>query len=229
MTEKVDYSILIPAYNAEKTLGKLLSELKNLAIQSSEIIVVDDGSLDKTSAIALKHGTIVESLASNSGKGSALKRGFDIFVNRSDSDYLICMDADLQHPVNSIKQFIDKSAQNNRAVIVGKREINLKTMPAMRYLSNKITSFIISFISGANILDSQCGFRLIPKSVLKDVVCREDGFQFESEFILRCAEQDIPVEFVDIPTIYNKNGSSINHFSDTFKFIKLIFKEILRK
>lgn len=229
MTQKIVYSVLIPAYNAEKTIKTLLLELDKLDNKPSEVIVVDDGSYDLTHSIAQKHGSIVESLPVNSGKGKALKKGFEIFLDKLNTGTLICMDADLQHSPTSIDEFLNKSELVGESVIIGKRDINLKNMPLLRFLSNKITSFILGKLSGLQIPDSQCGYRLIPRNILMKFNCSENGFQLESEFILRCAEQKIPIEFVEIPTIYAKNGSHIRHVSDTYKFVRLVLKEMFRR
>ena len=101
-------------------------------------------------------------------------------------------------------------------------------MPILRYLSNTLTSFIISKITGQDIKDSQCGFRLIKKDVLDTINISENGFQFESEFILMCARKNIKMFFVNIPTVYNDSSSNISHFRDTYKFVRLIIREIFK-
>ena len=72
------------------------------------------------------------------------------------------------------------------------------------------------------IFDSQCGYRRYKISLLSDKEFKENGFQFESEILLKCINKDISIKHIDIPTIYNNSKSSIKNISDTFKFIKLI-------
>ncbi len=223
------YSVLIPAYNAQDTIGELIEQLHKVSINPDSIIIINDGSTDKTSEIVKSKNTIMFDLKNNSGKGSALKRGFDIFLTKTDSRYVLCMDADLQHPTSSIESFLERAEQENCSIVIGNRKFIIGQMPFLRYLSNTITSFILSKITGQKIKDSQCGFRLIKREVLNNFEMKENGFQFESEFILNCARENLQIGFVNIPTIYNHYGSNINHFKDTYKFTHLIIKEIYKK
>ena len=102
------FNILIPSYNASKTIQKLINELFQIKIDPENIIVVNDGSSDSTSIFAKELKVIVEDLKQNQGKGAALKKGFEYFIHNSKADFLLCMDADLQHPVESIPDFIIK-------------------------------------------------------------------------------------------------------------------------
>ena len=95
-------------------------------------------------------------------------------------------------------------------------------MPLHRRVSNYLTSSIISFLVKNKIFDSQCGYRRYKVSLLSDQKFKEDGFQLESEILLKCIDTNTPIKHIDIPTIYNDSKSSIKNISDTFKFIKLI-------
>ena len=81
--------------------------MKNLEHKPDKIYIIDDGSDDETSEIARHSGTNVTTLPENKGKGFALKTGFSEFIRSKDAEYLICMDADLQHPVASIPEFLE--------------------------------------------------------------------------------------------------------------------------
>ncbi len=223
------YDILIPAYNAEKTLPVLLQKINLLQNKPKNIFLVDDGSDDATAVISNKFHCYTIINKTNMGKGYSLKQGFNIFLKTSFSDYLICIDADLQHPVESIPDFLSLISKKKYPLIIGNRDKNFKIMPLSRVFSNRITSFIISKITGKNILDSQCGFRAIKREILNKINLKEDGFQLESEFILRSADLNYDIQFINIPTIYNENISYIHHYKDTIKFIKLIIKEIYNK
>lgn len=225
----INYQILIPAYNASKTIGRLLSQISGLKEQPKHVIVVNDGSDDDTENIIAQTSAKVITLSENSGKGMALKYGFDYFLKKTNDEYLLCMDADLQHPVSSITNFIELVSLKNAKFVIGKRKKSLKIMPWHRILSNFITSGIISFLSNQHIHDSQCGFRMIHRDVLMDMNLNESGFQLESEMILKAAEKNIRIEFINIPTIYNSSGSHINNWKDTFQFVLLILRTINNK
>jgi hypothetical protein len=146
-----------------------------------------------------------------------------------EADYVLFMDADLQHPVSSIPDFLALAKEKGSEFIIGKRNKSLNNMPLHRILSNFLTSFILSVLSGQKIWDSQCGFRLIHKDVLKKLKMSENGFQLESEMLIRAAEQNVSLDFIQIPTIYNSEKSNIGNFRDTYKFVSLIFKELVNR
>lgn len=136
------------------------------------------------------------------------------------------MDADLQHPVYAISNFLQYAQQHASRFIIGKRQLSIKKMPIHRLVSNYLTSLIISLLTGQKISDSQCGFRFIHKEVLERIHLIENGFQLESEMIMRAAEIPVPIDFVSIPTIYKSEKSNIGNIQDTFRFIVLIVREI---
>jgi glycosyltransferase involved in cell wall biosynthesis len=219
------YNILIPAYNASETIEELINQLFKLGIKPENIIIVNDGSLDETSSIAKDLNVNVIDLQQNMGKGAALIKGFDYFLQNTKADFLICMDADLQHPVNSIPDFLQK----NTKFVIGNRKKSLKTMPFHRILSNVITSKILSFVIGQKILDSQCGYRMIHRDVICNIELKEKGFQLESEIVVETAKMNVKIDFVDIPTIYNQSNSNINNVKDTIRFVRYVTKEMFKR
>ncbi len=223
------YDILIPAYNAQNTLPIIFEQINQLDEKPDTVFVVNDGSTDLTEQIALSSGAKLISLESNHGKGFALKEGYKAFKEQGQSDLLICLDADLQHPVISVPDFLDHANNRNSKIIIGNREKIPSKMPAARIISNRLTSSILSLLTGQNIKDSQCGYRLIHKNVLEKLELSEEGFQLESEFIIKAAQLNYKIEFVNIPTIYAGGNSYIHHFKDTVKFIRLILREIYKK
>jgi glycosyltransferase involved in cell wall biosynthesis len=222
----IRYDVLIPAYNAETTISKLLSQLSSLIQPPENIIVVDDGSQDNTVQICKNHKVRVIRNIENRGKGYVLKIGFKAFLEYSSTKYLLCLDSDLQHPVSSVPDFLRVAENKQSKFVLGVRKDRLKSMPGHRVLSNLITSYIISWFSGQDIKDSQCGFRLIHRDLLKKVKLAENGYQLESEMILYSAREGFLIDYVSIPTIYNDEKSYIGNFSDTFRFTRLIFREI---
>jgi len=222
----IRYNVLIPAYNAEKTISELLSQISVLTQPPDNIIVVDDGSLDKTTQICEKHNVRLIRNVENRGKGYVLKIGFKAFLEDATTEYLLCLDADLQHPVSSVPDFLRVAEEKNSKFVLGVRKDRLKSMPGHRVMSNLLTSHIISWFSGQKIMDSQCGFRLIHRDVLTKIKLTENGYQLESEMLLESAKEGFLIDWVSIPTIYNDEKSYIGNFSDTFRFTRLIFKEL---
>ena len=229
MNDQLNYEILIPAYNAGNTISALLEELGNLTRKPQKITVVNDGSQDDTRENCKRFAVEVINIEQNSGKGRALKNGIQDFLDRSSADYLLCMDADLQHPVSCVSDFLKTANQTGSQLIIGARPRSVKTMPVHRILSNAITSLILTRLTGQQIQDSQCGFRLIHRNVLQRLRLIENGYQFETEMLLKAADAGINLYFVPIPTIYQSEKSHMRNVRDTILFIKLIIRYLLKR
>jgi glycosyltransferase involved in cell wall biosynthesis len=225
----MQYHILIPAYNADETISRLLSELRTLKTKPRKIIVIDDGSLDQTVEKVKQHNICLIRLEKNYGKGYALQKGITLFLKENTSDFLLTMDADLQHPVQSIPDLLAFAENKNMDLIIGAREFSFKNMPLHRVLSNKITSWILSQVTGLKIPDSQCGFRLIHREFLSELHLKETGFQVESEMIITAARLKKEIGFVFIPTVYRSGVSNIKNIRDTIHFVRLIVQTLAKK
>ncbi len=227
---KIVYDIVIPAYNAQNTLPAIIEAIHHLNHRPNTIIVVDDGSTDQTTQLVSEFGGVQTiRLKSNMGKGRALRSGIEHFLQAGQSDYLLMMDSDGQHPVKSIPEFLNLAQRVNADIIIGHRTQKIGKMPAARIFSNTISSLITSWVIGQKIPDSQCGFRLLKRSVLKTLRLTEDGFQIETELIVKASKQGFTFDFVPIPTIYDGQKSYIKHVNDTIRFLKIILGEIVNR
>jgi glycosyltransferase involved in cell wall biosynthesis len=218
------FAVIIPAYNSERTIGDVISRVAQVVPELS-IIVVNDGSVDETVKLCETAGVQVLSYPQNQGKGAALKQGF-LKALESDYDAVLTLDADGQHPPELIPKFIECFEQKSVDIVIGSRMDSLKNMPFSRILSNKITSWLISQRIQQHVADSQCGFRLIRRTVIENLRLNSDKFDFESEIIIKAGLAGYQICSVPIETIYNDYGSSINHVTDTFRFIKLFWKSL---
>ncbi len=215
--------ILIPAYNAAQQLEKLITQIK-VMVPAIDILVINDGSTDETSSIAKSQNCIVLTNETNQGKGYSLKRGFSYAIDK-EYDYLITIDADLQHCPEDISRFINDTGKDQ--ISIGTRELSLNKMPLSRWLSNNLTSLMVSVFGGKVIRDSQSGFRMFDLKVLKKMKAESNRFDFESELLFQTGLFNIKINEVPIMTIYNNENSSISHFGDTIRFIKQIWKRIM--
>jgi glycosyltransferase involved in cell wall biosynthesis len=208
--------ILIPAYNSASSLEKVLRGLKNYP--DLLILVVDDGSTDNTSEIATSLGAEIIRHSQNCGKGAALQSGFS-YAEHKNIDFIITQDADEQHPVDCIREFLALHRSHPAAVLLGCRKRS-REMPLHRKLSNAISAFLISIRIGRKIYDVQCGFRLIPKPFYSWELSKITGFIYESEVLIALAKNNVQFKFVSIPTIYHgENKSKMTYFDSTFGFI----------
>jgi len=217
------FLVLIPAYNAGLTISELIKKTSKF-VNKSDIVVVDDGSKDQTFAIAQKAGAVVLKHKRNKGKGEALKTGFRYALEQN-YHALITMDADLQHDPESIPDFI-RMADSTSGIIIGTRKRNLEILPFARWLTNNLTSAIVSVLSGQSIRDSQSGYRLIWTHVLKDLKLESKKYDLESEILIKAKRKGFKISEIPIKTIYGGGKSFINPLIDTGRFIKLMWRSL---
>ena len=224
---KEKFLIIIPAFNEEKRLGGLLKRISTIC-SLKNVLVVDDGSIDKTAIIAEKTGSKVLRQKTNQGKGVALRTGFD-FALRNNYNVVITMDADGQHSPDELTLFLNYYNNYKKDLIIGTRKQNLSEMPFLRFLVNKTTSLVTSILAGVRVNDSQSGYRLIKKRLLEKINLKTCRFQMETEIIVKAARAGFSLGEVPIRTIYFENFKShINPFIDTFRFIKLALRLLWR-
>lgn len=218
-------ALLIPAYNEERSIGTLL---RNLDYDMKDVIVVDDGSKDKTGEIVKKQGAVLLKHEHNLGKGHAHQTGFK-YVIAHNYDYVITLDGDGQHNPKEIPLFIKEIYKNKSDIIVGTRRYTIRKMPFVRLLTNLTTSFVVSFLAHQTIRDSQSGYRAISRKVLETVPLTTGKFQTESEILIKASRRGYRIANVPISIIYNEKSSKINPIVDTFRFILLGLRNIAWK
>lgn len=213
--------VLIPAYNAEKTIVRLVESIR-IALDKNidyAILIVDDGSDDATSNLAKDLKVEWVRHEKNLGKGAALKTGFQYMLDHG-FDLVATIDADLQHDPAILPGMIDSMLQDSFDFVIGTRERNSK-MSWHRRLSNSITSWLISLRTAMDIPDSQSGYRVIRNEIIKKISLRTSRYETESELILKAARLRCRFGFYPIATIYAGEKSYIRHLSDTWRFIKM--------
>ncbi len=224
-------AVIIPVFNHVQQLPHVLEGVCRF-ISPDHVLVVDDGSntsgVNTPSVIAARFQVQFLRQSSNSGKGAALRSGFD-FWKREGIKWAITLDADGQHDTKELAKFIRAAELDRWDLVIGKRDFVQSNMPHERKLSNKITSKIISRLAGRYIPDSQCGYRLVRLAGIPDIQWREDGYAFESELLLRMAWRRTRIAFLPIKTIYNSSTvSSMKPFADTLRFIRMICLTVVK-
>jgi len=215
--------VIIPAYNAEETIGKVVSEVRRYI---ANVLVVDDGSVDDSSARAIAAGATVISLEKNAGKGAALAAGFEGVV-KSSYNPVITIDADGQHQPRFIPDYIKSFAQNDADLIIGSRNRSKLNMPLDRRISNWTTSHILSILLGRRIEDSQCGFRLYSKRLLEGVRFESRRFEIETEAIIKAVQGGYNVQFIPIEVDYIAGfPTHINRLVDTMRWCRRVLELI---
>lgn len=221
-----NYLIIVPAYNACKHLPELIKRVEKAGISKKKLLFINDGSTDTTFEYLTKNDLNFLNNKENKGKGFSLKKAFDqITQKQPEIDFVITMDSDLQHEPEFLPGFIEmyKKAKGNLEIILGNRLHNTKAMPLERILSNKLTSFFVSIMCGVKILDSQSGYRLLSTEVLKTIKLQTNNYETESELLLKAARKGFRIGHLPISTVYGDETSSIRHFQDTMRFLKMYF------
>ena len=211
--------LVIPNYNHSSSCAILIDKLPQY-----NILIVDDGSrIPFTNKENSSKITIIRN-SKNMGKGYSIKKAAKYAISNYYS-HILTIDADLQHDPIYVEKFMNTSTQYD--LIYGKRNFKIN-MPFLRKLSNFITSKIISFFCQLRIYDTQCGYRLYNLELFKKLDSKEDGYQFETEILLKKINKYSHIGYVEISTIYNDSKSHINNILDTIKFVILIIKNIFK-
>ena len=217
--------ILLPAYNESKTIGPLV---RSLRAKQLDVFVVNDGSIDNSGQIAREAGANVIDNPQKSGKGFSLRKGFAHIISL-DYDGVIVMDSDGQHAVSDVDNFIQLAEQNPQVMINGNRMAQAKEMPFVRSMTNRLMSLLISLACRQAIPDTQCGYRYIGISVLKDLSLTCNSYEIETEMLMKASKKKFSVLSVPVETIYRNEKSKINPVIDTYRFIIYFLKELFSK
>ena len=197
--------VIIPAYNAEETIGPIIDGAVKYV---PRVLVVDDGSTDRTARVAAKAGAEVIFVGENRGKGHALKV---LFQRAADDGYdaVISMDADGQHEPKEIPRFIEAHLKAPNDIIVGSRMDEQIKIPRARYNSMLVARFFISIAANHFIEDTQCGFRLYPLPIIQRMNLTQERYVTESEILMKAGDMGSFITSVRIGAVY---GDHVSHF-----------------
>lgn len=215
--------VVIPAYNAAKTLAPLVRQIKQMGLDA---VVINDGSTDETARAASEAGTLVISHLENRGKGAALRTGF-AFALQADYEAVVTLDGDGQHDPQEIPRLLEAAGASTTAVVVGSRLVDQRSMPLLRRGTNRLMSGIVSLITRQRIPDSQCGFRVIRREALTGLPLSCRHFDLETELLLAASRSGWTVTSVPIRTIYDHHPSRIRPLPDGIRFVGLVLRYLL--
>ena len=187
---------VIPAYNEEKNIIGIIKKTKKYV---GNVIVVDDGSKDKTKDVAEKAGAIVLRHLINLGKGATLKTGCDYAVKKG-AKFIIALDADAQHDPDDTHRFIEKLKKYD--IVFSYRKASSK-MPLVLRFGNWFISNVVRILYGINLKDTQCGFRAFSKEAYNKIRWNASDYSMESEIISKAGKQRLKYVQIPIQTIYS--------------------------
>lgn len=173
--------ILIPAYNAEKTILTVVRECLEHGVP---VTVVDDGSVDATSTLLSGLPVTLLRHQLNRGKGAALKTGF-AWALESGFDAVVTIDADGQHEVSAIPLLVSSAQSGAWGILIASRHSQFEQMSGLRKFWNHVGVWCIWKRTGFEITDSQSGFRYYSREILKAVSLKSDGYALEMEILLK--------------------------------------------
>jgi len=185
------------------------------------VLVVDDGSNDQTAARARKAGAEVIVHPQNRGKGEAIKTGLRHWLDRQFT-YVVILDADGQHLPEEIDRFVNVALASDAQLFIGTRMNDLSGMPPLRRIVNRYMSKRISRTCGQKIPDTQCGFRMLHRQLVPDVLGGANRFDYETEMLIFASRKGYRIESIPITTVYSDEVSSIHPIRDTIRFFKLM-------
>lgn len=214
----------MPAYNEEKNLPSVLKKLQDAGWS---VYVIDDGSRDRTHEILRDWNIAHHKAQANSGKGAALRHGFDWFLKQG-HEICVVMDADGQHQVEEIDYFVEAIETGGADVVLGNRMTNPAGMPLVRVWTNRFMSALISILAGTRIHDTQCGFRAYHRRAVEKIRFESNRFEAESEILFSAASQRLKIHSVAVSSVYRDETSSIHPVRDTVRFFRFLIKYFLR-
>ena len=209
---------VIPAYGEEKHIGDVVRRTRQ---QLDHVLVVDDGSNDQTAARAREAGAEVIVHPQNRGKGEAIKTGLRHWLDRQFT-WAFILDADGQHRPEEIDRFVNVALASDAQMFIGNRMNDLSGMPLLRRIVNRCMSKRISRICGQEIPDTQCGFRMLHRQLIPDVLGGANRFDYETEMLIFASRKGYRIESIPITTVYSDEISSIHPIHDTIRFFKLL-------
>ncbi len=211
--------VIVPVYNAEATLEKVVKNVRR-NLPGALVIGVDDGSSDSSRALLRAVADETIEFDENQGKGAALRGGFESALKKG-AAAVLTIDSDGQHDAAFAPAIV--GALDHADIVIGTRDLSGKAVPRHRRIANMISSAATRAVSGGKVRDSQSGYRAIKAEVLRKVHAMGDRYEFETDFIIRAARAGFTTVNVPISTIYG-SPSYFREFRDAWLVIKVLWR-----
>lgn len=229
-------AIVIPAYNTEKTLEKTLMAIPVGA--ADEIIVVDDGSVDRTAEIARKNNVNLVQHEKNKGYGAAQKTGYRVALENG-ADIVVMVHSDFQYDPTLVPQMVQPIADGYADVCFGSRMHNKGSARAggmvwWRFIANKALTLVEDSVFGLGLTEYHTGYRAYNRRMLKSTPFEKnsDNYVFDTEIFAQISLGNFQVAEIPIPTRYFEDSQSPNFRKSVeygFMTLNVLIKYILQK
>lgn len=213
----------MPAYNEAKYIGSIILQAKQYA---DEVVVVDDGSSDRTADIARLAGATVVRHEHNEGYGCTIRELLDEARQRN-ADILVVLDADSQHNPDEIPRLIE-GVTGGADIVIGSREMQKNKIAGYRRLGQKVLSRLTGIASGKRLTDTESGFRAYSRRAITTLELKETGMSVSSEIISEGVSKGLEIGEVPISVAYTGDGSTLNpvrHGLGVFNRIMVMISE----
>jgi len=226
------WAVVIPAFQEEATIAGIVQACRALP-EAPHVVVVDDGSTDRTAALAAASGAEVVRHRSNQGKGAALATGFARALAAGAAG-VATLDGDGQHQPADLSLLFACAALWPERIVIGSRRAARHAMPPVRYIANRVADFWVSWAAGWPIDDTQSGLRVYPAEFLRQIGCGSAlsrGFGFESEILIVGGRLGFRTLAVPIAPIYGHQLARKSHFrpvSDITRIVLMVAGYLLR-
>jgi len=219
--------VVIPAYNVEEMIDKVIKDLKNEGYRN--IVVVDDGSSDKTYEVASKQGVYVLRHVINRGQGAALKTGIDFALSKG-ADIIVTFDGDGQHQAKDIKSMVTPIIRKEVEVTLGSRFLkNGSKIPFLRRVYLKVGAYVLFLMYGIKLTDSHNGFRAFSRRAAEMIEIKADRMEHASEIPeqikkkkIKFKELPVDIKYTDYSTKHGQNYI-VNAFNI---FFRMVFRKL---
>jgi len=221
-----EITAILPAYNEEISIGSIVLRTLKYA---DRVIVIDDGSLDRTAEVAALAGAQVLRHKVNLGKGAALKTGFS---SLNGDAVIVTIDTDGQHDPADIPRLVNPILQGEADMVNGSRYLNgnKKDTPVYRRIGQRVLDVATNIGSGLSITDTQSGFRAFAGRTKGIFRFNQKGLAIESEMLADAAAAGLRIQEVEIGVRYDVNGSSENPVAHGVRVLVNVLKDMqLRK
>lgn len=211
--------VLVPVYNAEPTLAKVVKDARR-NLPGALIIGIDDGSTDGSRQLLRTVADETIEFDKNRGKGAALRAGFELALKKG-AAAVLTIDSDGQHDAAFAPTIV--AALDRADIVIGTRDLSGEQVPKHRRIANMISSAATRAVSGGKVRDSQSGYRAMKAEVLRKVDAVGDRYEFETDFIIRAARAGFTMVNVPISTIYG-SPSYFREFRDAWLVITVLWR-----
>ena len=208
---------LIPAYNCADRVGRVVCGVKRYV---PDVLVVDDGSNDRTAHVARAAGARVVIHGENRGKGPAIRSGLAVLLGMPYT-HVLMLDADGQHDPEDARRFLDAAAEAD--FVLGNRLWNPEAIPAKRFWTNFIGTRALELMTGFPLEDSQCGFRLVAAPYLRRMGLVGTRYSVDTEILVRAGKMRARFAHVPVRVIYE---GAVSHYRPVWDTVHIVLSAV---